>query len=219
MPDIEGTGSSIPPHTLTGQTTSSEASRRTQNSEDESDVACDTMGTAKNKNPIGHRDRLSDSEMQLFANMNLAQLRVAAASCTTRGQMTQDMIEEVNDLYYEFQCKVVRLAIQNRVGEHLYFGAIGQSRKIRGASTWNNFFQYDPQALKLFDEFGRRLGGRKASELWNTKTQEEKDHYSDMDFLNSLREVIVNSSSTSVPPNSSNQEESNPPEHGPQNAN
>ncbi|KNZ62769.1 hypothetical protein VP01_1225g15 [Puccinia sorghi] len=45
--------------------------------------------------------------------------------------MTEDMKEEVNDLYYDFQCNIVRLAIHNR--------------------------RYDPEAQKHFDKWLNKI--------------------------------------------------------------
>ncbi|EFP84357.1 uncharacterized protein PGTG_10077 [Puccinia graminis f. sp. tritici CRL 75-36-700-3] len=147
-----------------------------------------------------HSHQLTDADMERFAKLGLAELRVASDAYATRGRMTEDMKAKVNDLYYDFQCDVVKLAIHNRVGVHLYFEHLGQSRRVRGGSTWNNFQKYDSEAQKLFDEYGRVAGAPMVSALWNTKTQAEKDRYLDLDFLNTLREVVTDESTTSVPP-------------------
>ncbi|KAA1087258.1 hypothetical protein PGT21_027293 [Puccinia graminis f. sp. tritici] len=147
-----------------------------------------------------HSHQLTDADMERFAKLGLAELRVASDAYATRGRMTEDMKAKVDDLYYDFQCDVVKLAIRNRVGVHLYFEHLGQSRRVRGGSTWNNFQKYDSEAQKLFDEYGRVAGAPMVSALWNTKTQAEKDRYLDLDFLNTLREVVTDESTTSVPP-------------------
>ena len=97
-------------------------------------------------------DKLDDTQMARFATMDLASLRAAANRHAIRRRMTEDMREELDDMYYDYQCAAVRLAIQNRVGAHLYFDHLGQTRRVRGSTSWNNFQKYDPQAQKLYDE-------------------------------------------------------------------
>jgi hypothetical protein len=66
--------------------------------------------------------------------------------------MTEDMKEELDELYYEFQRDLNKLAIKNRTGPHLYWAHIGHARKARagGGTSWNNFLHYDPEVKKLF---------------------------------------------------------------------
>ncbi|PLW16430.1 hypothetical protein PCANC_18951 [Puccinia coronata f. sp. avenae] len=119
--------------------------------------------------------------------MDLTSLCAAAKQSAIQKQMTEDMCEEVNDMYYNFQCKVVKRAIQNRVGNHLYFDCLGPKQKVRGAGTsWNNFQKYDPAAPKFYEEFGHGTGGAKVKALWDSKKYEEKMKYCNVDFLKTL---------------------------------
>jgi hypothetical protein len=96
--------------------------------------------------------KLTDAQMEQFAIMDLEGLRTSSKAYSNRRRMTEDMQEELDEMYHEFQCNVARLAIQNRVGAHLYFEHLGQSRRIRKSTSWNNYQQYDPEAQKIFDE-------------------------------------------------------------------
>ncbi|KAA1112453.1 hypothetical protein PGT21_012881 [Puccinia graminis f. sp. tritici] len=162
------------------------------------------MGDAPNANrpPItSDQHKLSKVQMEQFATLELDALRVAANTHAIHRRMTEEMREEIDEMYYEFQCNVTKLAIQNRVASHLYFEHLGQNRKVRAGTSWNNFQKYDPAVQRLFDEFGREIGGVKVSELWGTKSWPEKLRYRDMDYLKTLHEVTTEPSqiSTDVP--------------------
>ncbi|KAA1137945.1 hypothetical protein PGTUg99_012809 [Puccinia graminis f. sp. tritici] len=162
------------------------------------------MGDAPNANrpPItSDQHKLSKVQMEQFATLKLDALRVAANTHAIHRRMTEEMREEIDEMYYKFQCNVTKLAIQNRVASHLYFEHLGQNRKVRAGTSWNNFQKYDPAVQRLFDEFGREIGGVKVSELWGTKSWPEKLRYCDMDYLKTLHEVTTEPSqiSTDVP--------------------
>ncbi|EFP84649.2 uncharacterized protein PGTG_10808 [Puccinia graminis f. sp. tritici CRL 75-36-700-3] len=131
---------------------------------------------------------LTEDEMMRFKDMNLSILRQIASDKPPRSRMTAEMKSELDDLYYEFQRELHKLSIKHQVGPHLCFAHLGQSKKVKGGSTWNNFQQYDPEALALFDEFGKDVGGDKVAELWKTKDDATKKLYKDIDFLISLTE-------------------------------
>ncbi|PLW22536.1 hypothetical protein PCASD_16156 [Puccinia coronata f. sp. avenae] len=143
--------------------------------------------------------KLTDAQMERFADMDLTTLHAAAKSYAIRRRTTQEMREEVNDLYYEFQRKVVKVAIQNRVGDHLFFSHLGQNRRVRPNISWNNFQKYDPAAQKLYAEFGRNEGGSKVSALWESKNHAEKIRYCDVDYLMTLRETVTDAPPSAVP--------------------
>ncbi|KAA1064555.1 hypothetical protein PGT21_007583 [Puccinia graminis f. sp. tritici] len=171
------------------------------NNEDE-DGLRGTMGDDHNVDDASFRKsqmKLSDSQMEPFATMDLAALTAASKSYSTRRRMTDDMKEEVDEMYYEFQCNIAKLSIQNRVGAHLYFDHVGQSRRVRAGTSWNNFQKYDPEAQKMFDEFGLDAGRSKVSAIWARKTWPEKLRYRDVDYLKTLREVTANSGESNVP--------------------
>ncbi|KAA1136754.1 hypothetical protein PGTUg99_000358 [Puccinia graminis f. sp. tritici] len=159
------------------------------------------MGDPPNKNrpPItSDQHKLTKEQMEQFATLELDALRVAANTHAIHRRMTEEMREEIDEMYYEFQCNVTKLAIQNRVASHLYFEHLGQNRKVRAGTSWNNFQKYDPAVQRLFDEFGREMGGVKVSELWGTKSWPEKLRYRDMDYLKTLHEVTTDTSQIST---------------------
>ncbi|WAR57852.1 hypothetical protein PtB15_5B82 [Puccinia triticina] len=153
----------------------------------------------KEARPGPDKSKLTATQMAHFLTLDLSSLCASAASYATRKRMTDEMKEELEEMYYEFQCEVARLAIQNRVGSHLYFDHLGQTRKVRGGTSWNNFQKYDPEAQKLFDEFGRKQGRSEVSALWATKSLPQKLCYRDMDYLKTLCEVSTGSASSNAP--------------------
>ncbi|PLW29460.1 hypothetical protein PCASD_16780 [Puccinia coronata f. sp. avenae] len=119
---------------------------------------------------------LSEAEMKKYQDMSLDELRTIAINSAKRLCMSDNMKEELNKLYYKFQRDLYKLAIKNRVGPHLYFAHIGHSRKARagGGTSWNNFQHYNPEAKKLFAEFGKDEGGDRVSEMWAAKDADER---------------------------------------------
>ncbi|PLW34261.1 hypothetical protein PCASD_17908 [Puccinia coronata f. sp. avenae] len=137
-------------------------------------------------------DKLTDSEMERFLGLELTALCCASNAHTRRSRMTDAMKEELNQIYYDFQCDVVRLSIQNRVRHSLYFEHLGQNRRIQGGGkSWNNFQKYDPAAQRLYEQYGRDVGGAQVSALWASKSGQEKACYCDVGYVNSLQEVVT----------------------------
>ncbi|KAI9612932.1 hypothetical protein KEM48_004008 [Puccinia striiformis f. sp. tritici PST-130] len=101
-----------------------------------------------------------------------------------------------NELYYNQQCDVVRLAIRNRVAPHLFFSHLGINRRMRGNSSWNNFQHEDPEAQRLR---ANQEGGEKVSLAWASKSDAEKARYRDRDYLQSLRQGSSDSPHASDP--------------------
>ncbi|PLW49242.1 hypothetical protein PCANC_06919 [Puccinia coronata f. sp. avenae] len=133
---------------------------------------------------------LSKEEMRKFSNMTLAELYTIAVNSAKHLWMTEDMKEELDELYYEFQRNLNKLAIKNRTGPHLYWAHIGHARKARagGGTSWNNFLHYDPEVKKLFADYGKDEGGDRVSKLWAKKPGTSKVLYCDVNFCTGLSE-------------------------------
>ncbi|KNE87483.1 hypothetical protein PSTG_18962, partial [Puccinia striiformis f. sp. tritici PST-78] len=95
------------------------------------------------------KHKYSDAEMEQYATTKLTSLCAAGNSLAISRRMTQEMKQDLDDLYYNQQCDVVRLAIRNRVAPHLFFSHLGINRRMRGDSSWNNFQHEDPEAQRL----------------------------------------------------------------------
>ncbi|KNF03581.1 hypothetical protein PSTG_03104 [Puccinia striiformis f. sp. tritici PST-78] len=135
--------------------------------------------------------RYTEAEMEPFATMDLESLRAAANHYAVRRRMTQDMRDEVDDLYYDFECSLVRLAIQNRIKPHLFSHYLGHTHRIKGGTSWNNFQRYDPEARKLFDAYDCDEAKNQVGALWDTKPDDEKKKYRDPTFLDTLRPMTT----------------------------
>ncbi|KAH9451562.1 hypothetical protein MJO28_013985 [Puccinia striiformis f. sp. tritici] len=118
--------------------------------------------------------KLTDDAMAQYASMDLESLRAAANHYAVRRRMSHDMKDELDELYYNFECSVVRLAIQNRIKPHLFSHYLGHSHRINGASSWNNFQKYDPEARKIYDALDCDEARNKVGALWDTKSDDEK---------------------------------------------
>ncbi|KAH9474111.1 hypothetical protein Pst134EA_001156 [Puccinia striiformis f. sp. tritici] len=113
----------------------------------------------------------TDAEMEPFAAMDLESLRAAANHYAVRRRMSHDMKDELDELYYNFQCSVVRSAIRNHIKPHLFAHYLGHSHRINGGMSWNNFQRYDLEARKLFDtcrtDLDSHISKRSACHLMN----------------------------------------------------
>ncbi|KNE88734.1 hypothetical protein PSTG_17847, partial [Puccinia striiformis f. sp. tritici PST-78] len=153
-PDLNTTPSSnsaaIHPNSTTTSTT---PARRAQLFEDDDEGLQGLMDDPPEGDQPKTKDpkRYTDEEMEPFVAMDLESLRAAANHYAVRRRMTHSMRDEVDDLYYNFECSLVRLAIQNRIKPHLFSHHLGHSHRINGGTTWNNFQKYDPEARMLFD--------------------------------------------------------------------
>ncbi|POW15092.1 hypothetical protein PSTT_02397 [Puccinia striiformis] len=192
-PDLNTTPSSnsaaIHPNSTTTSTT---PARRAQLFEDDDEGLQGLMDDPPEGDQPKTKDpkRYTDEEMEPFVAMDLESLRAAANHYAVRRRMTHSMRDEVDDLYYNFKCSLVRLAIQNRIKPHL-FSHLGHSHRINGGTTWNNFQKYDPEARMLFDTLDRDEARDQVGALWDTKPDEEKKRYRDPAFLITLRPMTT----------------------------
>ncbi|KNZ51187.1 hypothetical protein VP01_4055g2 [Puccinia sorghi] len=112
----------------------------------------------------------------------------AKTSYAVHQRMTGHMKEEVDDLYYGFQCNFVRLAIRKRVGAHLYFDHLGQSRRVR--------------VQKLFEQrFWFWVGQRWCESVCFVGHKDmaiQKKKYSNIGYLQNLREVVTDAQKSTV---------------------
>jgi hypothetical protein len=99
----------------------------------------DALDDTSDQELLSCKVELTDDQMACFATMDLTDLRAASNTFAIQKQMTEDMRDKVDKLYYDFWCNVVKLAIQNCVGLHLYFGSLGQNRRVQNGISWNNF--------------------------------------------------------------------------------
>ncbi|POW18292.1 hypothetical protein PSHT_05986 [Puccinia striiformis] len=193
-PDLNTTPSSnsaaIHPNSTTTSTT---PARRAQLFEDDDEGLQGLMDDPPEGDQPKTKDpkRYTDEEMEPFVAMDLESLRAAANHYAVRRRMTHSMRDEVDDLYYNFECSLVRLAIQNRIKPHLFSHHLGHSHRINGGTTWNNFQKYDPEARMLFDTLDRDEARDQVGALWDTKPDEEKKRYRDPAFLITLRPMTT----------------------------
>ena len=110
----------------------------------------DTSGD--NSETLLGRDKLTAAQMERFLEMELTALHSALNAHATQKRMSDAMKEELEELYYDLQCDVTQLSIQNRVCYDLYFTHLGQTKRLKGGIPWDNFQKYNPAAQKLFDQ-------------------------------------------------------------------
>ncbi|KAI9611337.1 hypothetical protein KEM48_004487 [Puccinia striiformis f. sp. tritici PST-130] len=176
-PDLNTTPSSnsaaIHPNSTTTSTT---PARRAQLFEDDDEGLQGLMDDPPEGDQPKTKDpkRYTDEEMEPFVAMDLESLRAAANHYAVRRRMTHSMRDEVDDLYYNFECSLVRLAIQNRIKPHLFSHHLGHSHRINGGTTWNNFQKYDPEARMLFDTLDRDEARDQVGALWDTKPDKRR---------------------------------------------
>ncbi|KAI9626364.1 hypothetical protein KEM48_010423 [Puccinia striiformis f. sp. tritici PST-130] len=174
-------------------TTSTTSARRTLLFEDDDEGLQGLMDDPPEGDQPETKDpkKYTDEEMEPFATMDLESLRAAANHYAVRRRMTHNIRDEVDDLYYNFECSLVRLAIQYRIKPHLFSHHLGHSHRINGGTSWNNFQKYDPEARMLFDTLDRDEARNQVGALWDTKPDEEKKRYRDPAFLKTLRPMTT----------------------------
>ncbi|KAI9614418.1 hypothetical protein H4Q26_009574 [Puccinia striiformis f. sp. tritici PST-130] len=192
----------IPNNTTTTTTTTSTITpKRTTLFDDDDDGLqglMDNQGEDDQPEKKGPKN-YTDAEMEPFATMDLESLRAAANHYAVRRRMSHDMRDELDELYYNFQCSVARLAIRNRIKPHLFAHYLGHSHRINGGMSWNNFQKYDPEARKLFDAYDCDEGRNQVAALWDTKSDEEKSRYCDPAFLDTLNPTATIPATASDP--------------------
>jgi hypothetical protein len=93
----------------------------------------------------------SDTRERLCTH-GLTRLRIMANSNITHFRLTKKIKNKLEELHYEFQCDLHQLAIDHGVAPHLLHEHLGWLQRKRVSTSYNNFAEYDPEALKLFAE-------------------------------------------------------------------
>ncbi|KAI7959895.1 hypothetical protein MJO29_004963 [Puccinia striiformis f. sp. tritici] len=106
---------------------------------------------------------LNAATKQRLENIGLTRLRKEANENVTHHRMTDNIREELDELYYQFQCSINRLSANTSVGAHLLYEHLGWKQKKRAPTSYNNYCEYDPVAQRLFDERGRGVEDSKAN--------------------------------------------------------
>ncbi|POW12436.1 hypothetical protein PSTT_04518 [Puccinia striiformis] len=134
------------------------------------------------------KHKYSDAEMEQYATTKLTSLCAAGNSLAISRRMTQEMKQDLDDLYYNQQCDVVRLAIRNRPPGY-------QSEDER-----RQFMeQFPTRGSRSTETPGRIKSGEKVSLAWASKSDAEKARYRDRDYLQSLRQGSSDSPHASDP--------------------
>jgi hypothetical protein len=110
-----------------------------------------TMNTESTDGPTGKQPRvLSAATKEQICTYGLTRLWVEANANITHSRLTTQMKADLDNLYYGFQCEIHQLAIDHGVGAHLLYEHLGWQVKKRPSTSYNNFADYNPEALKLF---------------------------------------------------------------------
>ncbi|POW19401.1 hypothetical protein PSHT_04665 [Puccinia striiformis] len=125
---------------------------------------------------------LNAATKQRLENIGLTRLRKEANENVTHHRMTDNIREELDELYYQFQCSINRLLANTGVGAHLLYEHLGWKQKKRAPTSYNNYCEYDPVAQRLFDE----NKPDEVTRLWHSKSKAEQDRYRDMDYIESI---------------------------------
>ncbi|KAI9612561.1 hypothetical protein H4Q26_007718 [Puccinia striiformis f. sp. tritici PST-130] len=111
--------------------------------------------------------------MEPFATMDLESLRAAANHYAVRRRMTHHIRDEVDDLYYNFECSLVRLAIQYRINpifSLIIWAILTESTAGRPGITSRNTIG----SAYAHDTLDREEARDQVGALWDTKPDEEK---------------------------------------------
>ncbi|PLW16318.1 hypothetical protein PCASD_18707 [Puccinia coronata f. sp. avenae] len=147
--------------------------------------------TAENDSDNNTDDRLiqlPDDVMEEIICMELDELRENEALHAKNKRLPAYLKAKLDDMYYEFERQLHILAIRHQLHATLLYTHIGQTNRMRGATNYNNFCRFDPQAREIFSTKDEPLKQRckEVGKLWSTMDPDIKMQYKDPTFIESI---------------------------------
>ncbi|KAI9615193.1 hypothetical protein H4Q26_011734 [Puccinia striiformis f. sp. tritici PST-130] len=127
---------------------------------------------------------LNAATKQRLENIGLTRLRKEANENVTHHRMTDNIREELDELYYQFQCSINRLLANTGVGAHLLYEHLGWKQKnapqLATTTTVNTIRLLTNSRVYPQDK------PDEVTRLWHSKSKAEQDRYRDMDYIESI---------------------------------
>ncbi|PLW45151.1 hypothetical protein PCASD_04547 [Puccinia coronata f. sp. avenae] len=143
--------------------------------------------------------QLPKDVMEEISAMDLDELREYEALHATSRQLPAYLKAELDEIYYEFECQLHIIAIRHQLPATLLYTHIGQTNRMQGATNYNNFCPFDPQAQEIFSTKDQELKQRckEVAKVWNAMEPDIKMKYKDPHYLESIRWQSSNKKSIS----------------------
>jgi hypothetical protein len=94
--------------------------------------------------------QLPEDVMEEIVAMELEQLREYESLHATSKRLPAYLKTELDEMYYEFERQLHIMAIRHQLHATLLYTHIGQTNRMQGATNYNNFCRFDPQAREIF---------------------------------------------------------------------
>ncbi|PLW57628.1 hypothetical protein PCANC_01109 [Puccinia coronata f. sp. avenae] len=132
--------------------------------------------------------QLPEDVMEEIIRMELDELREHEALHAKNKRLPAYLKAELDDMYYEFERQLHILAIRHQLHATLLYTHIGQTNRMRGATNYNNFCRFDPQAREIFNTKDEPLKQcyKEVGKLWSTMDPDIKMQYKDPTFIESI---------------------------------
>ncbi|PLW39182.1 hypothetical protein PCASD_07637 [Puccinia coronata f. sp. avenae] len=133
--------------------------------------------------------QLPEDVMEEISAMDLDELCEYEALHATSRRLPAYLKAELDEIYYEFERQLHIIAIRHQLHTTLLYTHIGQMNQMRGATNYNNFCRFDPQAREIFSAKDQELKQRckEVAKVWNAMEPNIKMKYKDPDYLESIR--------------------------------
>ena len=102
--------------------------------------------------------QLPDDVMEEIVGMELDELREYEALHAQNRQLPVYLKAELDKMYYEFERQLHILAIRHQLHATLLYTHIGQTNQMQGATNYNNFCRFDPEAQVIFSTSKLNIG-------------------------------------------------------------
>ncbi|PLW12444.1 hypothetical protein PCANC_19160 [Puccinia coronata f. sp. avenae] len=133
--------------------------------------------------------QLPEDVMEEISAMDLDKLCEYEALHATSRRLPAYLKAELDEIYYEFERQLHIIAIRHQLHTTLLYTHIGQMNQMRGATNYNNFCRFNPQAREIFSAKDQELKQRckEVAKVWNAMEPNIKMKYKDPDYLESIR--------------------------------
>ncbi|KAI9599839.1 hypothetical protein KEM48_001696 [Puccinia striiformis f. sp. tritici PST-130] len=154
----------------------------------ESDVENDGISNFEGGDDNGGDDD-GEEVMEEIVGMDLDELRQYEALHAQNKRLPAFLKAELDDMYHEFERQLHIFAIRYQLHVALLYMHIGQISKMRGATNYNNFCRFDPQARLIFSskEEPLKIRCKEVAKVWATIDQETKAKYKDPAYIETIR--------------------------------
>ncbi|PLW43439.1 hypothetical protein PCASD_07486 [Puccinia coronata f. sp. avenae] len=148
-------------------------------------LTSETRTTVVPVNGPASQRRLEPDVVALYAHESLEELRRIARTFGENHFLTAEHRLELNQIYKNYQRELHIMAITNKLAPQPALRYVGAKSCIRGATSYNNFCLYNPEASKIHHDYTKtsKERAKQTGALWKKLNKQEKRKYRDHDYL------------------------------------